>query len=51
MTEPQGLNVICPQCRLTWLVPLDARTYYCYACQYVVPERFLQEKGNAIHQG
>ena len=41
--NPEVLNFICPQCRLTWLVPLNEKTYYCCACNYVAFEKQIKE--------
>lgn len=45
ITQPEVINVTCPQCSLTWLNLLDYRTYFCYACGYIIFEKQLLEKG------
>lgn len=50
MTEPSILNVICPQCTLAWMLPMNERTYFCPACQYVGYERDLKEREHAIYR-
>lgn len=44
VTMPEIFNIICPRCRLTWLNKIDNEpTYFCYACNYVMFERQIEE--------
>jgi hypothetical protein len=49
MTEPTILNVVCQQCTLAYMLPLNERTYFCPACQYVGYEKDLKDKAHAIY--
>jgi len=56
MEKPQCLNVICPQCKLAWLVPNpDAKLYVCPCCTYVMFDRqvraYATSVANDIHKG
>jgi uncharacterized Zn finger protein (UPF0148 family) len=44
MTDPKILNVVCPQCALAWMVPLNHKTYFCPACQFVLLEKQITEE-------
>lgn len=50
MTEPTCLNIICPQCGLAWMLPLNGRTYICPSCEYVGFERDLKENSHSIYR-
>lgn len=47
-TEPKIINIICPQCRKTWMCKYDERTYFCYACSHILFERQVKELVNKI---
>lgn len=42
MTQPEVLNLICPQCAKTWLNKGDGH-YFCYACNFVQVDRAVKE--------
>lgn len=44
MVKAQCYNVICPQCKLTWLVPVpDARLHLCLNCTYFMFDKYINE--------
>lgn len=56
MENPTCLNVICPQCSLTWLVPnVEGKFYSCFSCNYVMFDRQVRAHATRIandqHQG
>lgn len=44
MVEATCYNVKCPQCKLTWLVPVpDARMHLCLNCTYFIFDKYIPE--------
>ena len=49
MENPKCLNVMCPQCRLAWLVPSPAaKLYTCPCCTYVMFDRQVEVYAKAV---
>lgn len=44
MFEPITINVICPQCKLTWMCcPAPNRNYICYQCGFILDEEHAKK--------
>lgn len=43
VTPPQVENIMCPQCRLTWLNRnAEGRLYFCYCCQFILFDKQVE---------
>jgi hypothetical protein len=44
ITQPQIINLKCPQCTLTWMNRnVEGKFYFCYACQYILLDKQIEE--------
>ena len=44
VTLPQIINLVCPQCRLTWLNSnIEGHFYFCFACGIILLDRQVKE--------
>jgi hypothetical protein len=43
ITPPQIVNIICPQCGLTWMNRnVEGKFYFCYNCQFVLFDKQVE---------